>query len=120
MEQYANRLQAAQPGSLRYALSGEGLEMNKQLFNRLTEVSGWGFSHPLLDLLHLKRVFWFARETRRCTPLVRLCGGSVMQLIAPISLAFDGRSRRCRWNVDAAPNTTFDAHVSGDTLAFAL
>lgn len=68
----------------------------------MKEVSGWRFSHPLSDLLHLKLVFSVVREMRRCI-CVQLCGRSAMQLVALISVAFDGH----RWNVDAALNLLF-------------
>lgn len=126
MEQYANRLPA---GLVRYALSGERLDKNKQLVDRLKEVSGWRFTRPFTDLLHLKRVFSLVCETQRCF----LCGRSVMPLLALITVAFKGCSGCCRWKAAAAGGTqalqvehwrcsqpAFDAHVSGDTLVFTL
>lgn len=111
MEQYANRLPA---GLVRYALSGD---KNKQLVDRLKEVSGWRFTHPFTDLLHLKRVFSLVCETQRCF----LCGRSVMPLLALITVAFKGCSRRCRWKEHRrCSQPAFDAHVSGDTLVFTL
>lgn len=76
-------------GLARYALSGEKLQMNWQLFDRWRDVSSWRFSHPISDSLHLKLVFLLGCEMQRCTP-VQLCACSAMQLTALIAVALNG------------------------------